>query len=245
MSFSLNGHNVEFLIDTGADLSTINLDVLRESGLSYLHSTNGKVELDLRVDDQHVLRYEFCVQRMGCHNLLGMNFLYDFDVRVDFSLGVLDISLTREIAEHSGDKSLYIEAEFFGGTHRALVDSGFSGEMKVVPDLVDPENKEKHKHYSTSVLSYTSQGRKLRRIDYLKDVEVSIPSLHRIWKPRKVQVSEKVFSWSSPVLIGLPFLRDHKITFSARTGSVETPSMPRPRKSPKRCGRSRYCCTIL
>lgn len=87
----------------------------------------------------------------------------------------------------------------------------------------------------------------LRQADYLKDIEVTIPSLHQkennIWRPKRVQVCDRLGPEFSEVVIGCPFLIQNKIIFHVKKGLLETPSMRRHtyslrkhRKPPKRCG---------
>lgn len=91
---------VDFSIDSGSDVSYISLDDLRRCGLEHLvdeayrgrprikyrqGTLAGHVNLEVKFKQNVTVKYGFDVTVGRIHTMLGLNFLEDFDVSVDYS----------------------------------------------------------------------------------------------------------------------------------------------------------------
>lgn len=138
----LNGQIVKFLLDTGSEISIISKSTLRRCGLTHLiYPGKYEIELDMQVKYDLVLRQRFRVFSYDIHALLGMTFFYSYDAKLDTTRSLLEISLNEE-NDCKDCRRHYITAEFLGGSHTTLLDTGLSQEMKIIPSLIDPETKQ-------------------------------------------------------------------------------------------------------
>lgn len=251
----VNGEWVNFLIDSGASVSTITEDVVTKCGLRDsidFDSGNsdfgvvGWVRLNLRMKQDVTFRYDFAVFVRGRPCVLGLDFLEDFDACADFSRGVLDLSLTPLQSRERFRGKFMTQVEIFGKSHSGFVDTGLAAELKLHPSVVSPENEEKYQFMTRKVNVCTFDGAAQKDVKFLKGVEVKMLNTDDklIWRPVFTSVMHPGrLNSGHQVALGLPFFTDHRATIHFRERWYKTESQKRRRlevreRQHKRC---RFC----
>lgn len=232
----VNGQKVNMMIDTGAETCAIDVDTLRNLGLlrkvdysvrprlgGARETTLGIVELDLYLKQNVIVQYMFSVYPPGAPCLLGMNFMHDYDALLDFSRGLLSLSLTR-MGGGSSSRPFAVETVIFGRSYFATLDSGYSETVQLRPSVVNPAERHQHIAESRMVPVATIKGTRYQQMDYLTDVDVTIPILgpHRQWRPKHVLVFEHPCC-PAKVVLGYQFLKRCKIQMSVRRRFLSSP----------------------